>query len=56
MISDIYTKVDNRSRQVEIDMENLDTYRNDDTPTQLIKHEVLPGKTTNNQSNAFVQW
>ncbi|KXJ28251.1 inhibitor of growth protein 1 [Exaiptasia diaphana] len=31
--------VDNKSRQVEIDMENLETYRNDDTPTPIIKHD-----------------
>ncbi|KAK3736156.1 hypothetical protein QZH41_015549 [Actinostola sp. cb2023] len=36
--------VDNKSRQVEIDMENLDTYRSDDTPAPIIlKHDSPAG-------------
>ncbi|XP_031573130.1 inhibitor of growth protein 1-like [Actinia tenebrosa] len=40
LVGHIMEVVENRSRQVEIDMEHLDTYRNDDMPTQIIKHEV----------------
>ena len=45
-----YFKVENKSRQIEADIENLDTFRNDDTPVQVIKQEMpRPGMLETNK-------
>ena len=43
-----FFKVDTRTRQIEVDVENLDTCRNEDLPP-LLKQEAQPGIMKNLQ-------
>ncbi|CAH3152588.1 unnamed protein product, partial [Pocillopora meandrina] len=42
LVGNMMDLVDTRTRQIEVDVENLDTYRNDDMPP-LLKPDVQPG-------------
>ena len=46
------SQADTRSRQIEIEMENVDTYRNDDMTPTIIKQE-LPGKQSRVASGCY---
>ena len=45
--------MDTRTRQIEVDVENLDTYRNDDMPP-LLKPDVQPGTIILTVISAFM--
>lgn len=49
-----FLKVDTRTRQIEVDVENLDTCRNEDLPP-LLKQEAQPGIKENLQKNILWQ-